>query len=205
MCTSSERHRSRSVGGFTAMELILGTALALLLVTSIAPLWISLENSGVRGADRVIKVMQGRVAVARLERDLRLATGGGCLFSTSGALLDATSDQVVFLSRSVDSDAETPMLVEWEISSGRLMRRWGGCPSSRPLVFAHSLYVDHKTMLEGVASASEFCYVIGGQVRRGVVPKGDLALVEAVMLHVGVRDDSAILQSGPSTIAPVGR
>ncbi len=46
--------------------------------------------------------------------------------------------------------------------NGALMRRWGVCPSVRPAVFKHTLYLDHKTMLENVAPESRFEYVVGG-------------------------------------------
>ena len=185
------------------MELMLGLTLGILLMLAVAPLWLSLQMSGAREADRVIKVLQARVAVARLERDLRLATAGGCPFSTIEAVLEATPAQVVFLRRDADDGDLT--IVEWEVSSGRLMRRWGWCPASRPATYENGLYIDHKTMLEEVNDGSGFCYSVRGQVRQGPIPAQELSLIDAVTMRLGVRADNGTWSSGLSTTARVGR
>jgi hypothetical protein len=192
-----------SSSGFTAMELILGITLALLVIMALAPLWLSLQRSGTWEADRVIKVMQARVAIARLERDLRLATAGGCLFSTSEAVLEATPTQVVFLCRGTD-DGDL-LIVEWEVSEGRLMRRWGWCPPSRPTTYTNPLYIDHKTMFEEVAEGSGFCYSVCGRPRLGPISKEELSLIDAVTMRLSVLGDAGAWSSGLSTTAPVGR
>ena len=84
--------------------------------------------------------------------------GGGCLFPTSGALLEASASQVVLLQRAADGSG--PVIVEWEIVRGALMRRWGSCPVATSGHVPHSLYKDHKTMLEDVGTGSSFTYVV---------------------------------------------
>jgi Tfp pilus assembly protein PilW len=63
-------------GGFSVVELLVGLALALCLATAAAPLWLSLESAGVQEAERTVQWLQGRVALARLERDLWLPLRG---------------------------------------------------------------------------------------------------------------------------------
>ena len=204
MCTSRRiRPKGESSTGFTAMELLLGIALALLVVMAVAPLWLSLQKSGTREADRVIKVMQARVAIARLERDLRLATAGGCKFTTNEAVLEATPTQVVFLCRGVDDGGL--QIVEWEVSQGRVMRRWGWCPASRPATYANPLYIDHKTMLEEIAEGSGFCYSVCGSLRPGPIPAEELSLIDGVTMRLSVVGDAGTWSGGLSTTAQVGR
>jgi prepilin-type N-terminal cleavage/methylation domain-containing protein len=166
--------------GFTLIELLVGLALALTITAAVAPLWFSLESAGARETDRTVHSLQGRVAVARLERDLRLASAAGCPFSVSAPILEASDSQVVFLLRTEAGGA--PTLVEWEIVNGTLMRRWGVCPPLRPSVFKHTLYLDHKTMLENVAPGSGFRYVVEGVPATEPILGEQLDAIEAVLL-----------------------
>jgi prepilin-type N-terminal cleavage/methylation domain-containing protein len=110
--------------GFTLVELLVGLALSVSLALAVAPLWLSLEGTGTRAADRTVWVVQERVAVTRLERDLRLAGAEECAFSIAGPVLEASGSQVVFLARSCAESAESEVtIVEWEIARGSLMRR----------------------------------------------------------------------------------
>jgi type II secretory pathway pseudopilin PulG len=156
MCTSKGlRQDGRTVGacgGFSVIELILGLALTVCLAVAVAPLWLSLQGTGVREGDQTVRLLQARVAAARFERDLRLASAAGCPFSLSAPILEASPSQVVFVERPTAGAAL--ILVEWEIVDGTLMRRRGACPVARPVIFSHSLFVDHKTMLEGVRPGS---------------------------------------------------
>jgi len=190
-------------GGFTLVELLVGLALAAAVAVAVAPLWASLERAGADETDRTVQSLQGRVAIARLERDLRLASAAGCLFALSGPVLEASGNQVVFLQRTGDDGATT--LVEWEIVNGALMRRWGPCPATRPLAYGHSLYVDHKTMLDDVAAGSAFAYVVGGAPATVPVRGQDLDRIDAVVLDARV----VLEEAGPavkvSTAARVAR
>lgn len=204
MCTSRLwRLPQGLLRAFTAIELLLGLTLAIVVIMAVAPLWLSLEKTGVREADRVITVMQARVAIARFERDLRLASAGECPFATAEAVLAATPSQVVLLSRGADDGSLR--VVEWEVVSGRLMRRWGWCPPARPVTYENGLYLDHKTMLEGVAEGSGFSYGLSDRSEVEMVPGDELSLIRAVTLSLGSEVNSAVRRSGLSTTAPVGR
>ncbi|MBN1321826.1 MAG: hypothetical protein JXA87_13425 [Thermoleophilia bacterium] len=185
------------------IELLVGLALALCLAAVAAPLWLSLESAGAREGDRTVQWLQGRVAVARLERDLRLASGDSCLFAVSGPLLEATADQVVFLGRTRPGAA--PILVEWELVGGSLMRRWGDCPTARPSSYRHSLYRDHKTMLEGVRPGSVFAYLVDGVATAGPIAQANLESVEAVVLTMRVDVEGERGSVRVATTARVGR
>ena len=164
------------------VELLVALALSVSLAMAVAPLWISLMSTGTRETDRTIWLLQERVAAARFERDLRLAGAEGCLFPVAGALLEASGSQVVLLERAADCSA--PVIVEWEITRGSLMRRWGACPTRRPVTFQHSLYEDNKTMLEQVGAGSLFTYIVEGVERPAPIAETDLASVEKVVLHL---------------------
>lgn len=168
--------------GFTLIELLVGLALALMITVAGSSLWFSLENAGARETDRTVRSLQGRVAGARLERDLRLASAAGCPFSVSSPILEASASQVVFLERG--SADGTPTLVEWEIVNGALMRRWGNCPAIWPSVYKHALFLDHKTMLEDVAPGSSFKYMVGGMLTPAPIPRERLDTIDAVVLDV---------------------
>ncbi|MBN1630514.1 MAG: prepilin-type N-terminal cleavage/methylation domain-containing protein [Thermoleophilia bacterium] len=181
MCTSKP-HTGCFGAGFTLVELLVALALSVCLALALAPFWISLMTAGTRETDRTVWLIQQRVAAARLERDLRLAGAEGCLFPAAGALLEASGSQVVFLQRAADGSA--PLIVEWEIARGSLMRRWGSCPVHRPVVLQHSLYEDNKTMLEDVGAGSSFTYVVAGAEQPAPVGESDLGSVETVVLNL---------------------
>jgi prepilin-type N-terminal cleavage/methylation domain-containing protein len=150
---------STSNRGFTLIELLVGLALSLMLALAIAPLWIAAEKVTVEGGDRVLATFQARTMVARLERDLRLASalGGGGL--ECAPVVEADGHHLVVVTRSA-SDA-APEIVEWELVGGSLMRRrgpWVGVPAGG---VPHSLFSDHKTMLEGLAPGGSFAYLSG--------------------------------------------
>jgi Tfp pilus assembly protein PilW len=128
-------------GRLSLIEILLGLSIALSLALAVAPVWVSFQSLGVREGDETIWALQGHVAGARLERDLRLAGSRHCPFSTAGMILQATASQVVLLVAS--SDESAPLLVEWELVNGSLMRRWGTCPSILPSTFGHYLYSDN--------------------------------------------------------------
>jgi len=180
------------------VELLVALALSVSLAMAVAPLWISLMSTGTRETDRTIWLLQERVAAARFERDLRLAGAEGCLFPVAGALLEASGSQVVLLERAADCSA--PVIVEWEITRGSLMRRWGACPTRRPVTFQHSLYEDNKTMLEQVGAGSLFTYIVEGVERPAPIAETDLASVETVVLHLYAGGAVGPLTSGATAI-----
>jgi prepilin-type N-terminal cleavage/methylation domain-containing protein len=201
--STSRTRSSRGCDGFSLVELLVGLALAALLAAATMPLWVSLQKSGVREADRTIHLLQQRVAVARLEGDLRLASGQGCRFVTTGPILDASGSQVVFLRPAPDESG--PIIVEWEIVRGSLMRRWTDCPADRPATYRHSLYADNKTMLEEVGDATVFGYVVNGALRDGPIAPSDLASIEAVVLEQDPGGDTASAPIRMTATARVGR
>lgn len=190
--------------GFTLIELLIGLALAVSLAVALAPLWVSLETAGATEADRTVQSLQGRVAVARFERDLRLASAAGCPFALVSPILEASTSQVVFLERTANEGG--PILVEWEITNGALMRRWGLCPLSRPTAYRHALYRDNKTMLEGVAGGSAFSYVVDGEIVAAPLTEKDLGSIEAVIFDTQVvAADQRSTRVRVSTTARVAR
>jgi Tfp pilus assembly protein PilW len=180
--------RRRAEDGFSLIELLLGLSLALCVALAVAPLWTGLQALASREGDATVWSLQGRVAGARLERDLRMSGFQACPFAAASVVLQATSSQVVLLQQAPGASA--PMLVEWELTGGSLMRRWGPCPANLPTAFPHSLYTDNKTMLEDVAVAgSQFSYTLAGSETPAPVTAGDLPLVDSVAVHVvGVAD-----------------
>lgn len=180
---------ARAAQGFTLVELLVGLAMVLFIAAAVGPLWVTLEGAGASEADRTVQSLQGRVAVARFERDLRLASAAGCPFAVATPILEASTSQIVFLTRTTEEspgEDGAPLLVEWEIAAGVLMRRWGSCPASRPLEYRHSLYLDHKTMLEDVGAGSSFAYVVDGEMTAGPISGEDLGAIGAVILDAQV-------------------
>lgn len=152
---------STSSRGFTLIELLVGLALSLMLALAIAPLWTTAEKVTVEGGDRVLATFQARTMVARLERDLRLASALGSGGLECAPVVEADKHHLVVVTRS-GSDA-TPEIVEWELVGGSLMRRrgpWVGVPAG---AVSHSLFNDHKTMLEGLAAGASFAYLSGSR------------------------------------------
>jgi hypothetical protein len=180
--STSKATSSGANAGFSAVELVLGLALTLCLALAVAPLWLSLQSAGVREGDQTVRLLQGRVAVARFEHDMRLASAASCPFSLSAPILEASPSQTVFLTRTAVDAA--PVLVEWEIVNGILMRRRGVCPATRPTAFAHSLFVDHKTMLQGVKAGSSFVYLADGEIVDPSAGAVSLASVDSVVVEL---------------------
>jgi type II secretory pathway component PulJ len=196
--------RCRDAVGLSLIELLLALALGLCLALAVAPLWTSFQALGARETDKTIWTLQARVAAGRLERDLRAATAEGCPFPVDGPVLQATSSQVVLLVRKDGSAA--PILVEWELTAGALMRRWGPCPAQKPLTYAHSLYSDSKTMLEGIASAtSAFGYYRAGVGLEAPALGPDLAGIDGVSLMLGSGGASPGVGESVRVFARVGR
>ena len=182
--------------GFTLIEVLLGLSLALCIALGLAPVWVSFQSLGVKEGDETVWALQGRVAVARLEKDVRLSGSQSCAFPTAGTVLQATAAQVVLLVSSPGSTA--PILVEWELVNGSLMRRWGACPAGRPSTFPHSLYPDSKTMLEDVdTTQSGFSYLVAGR-DAAVVAASDLPLISGVSLRIVEHGQGA---GGPVSVA----
>ena len=189
--------------GFTLIELVLGLALSVILALAVAPLWTSLQGGSVSEGDQTLRLLQERVAVSRFERDLRLASAAGCLFELSAPVVEATGQRVVFLAPATRGSA--PIVVEWEIGGGTLMRRWGDCPLTRAAAWAGSAYRDNKTMLEGVQSGSSFSYVVHGRVVGGPSTEAELAAIEAVVLDLRAKSEGARSPVRVASEARVGR
>jgi hypothetical protein len=207
MCTSrslpQDRRNTGTCGGFSLIELILGLALTACLAVAVAPLWLSLQTTGVREGDQTVRMLQARVAVARFERDLRLASAADCPFSLSAPILEASPSQVVGGGRL--PAAAAPVLVEWEIVNGTLMRRRGACPVARPPAFSHSLFVDHKTMLEGVEPGSSLAYLVGSVLIDRSVGVVDLTLIDRVVLELQTTAEDATAPVHVTARGRVGR
>ena len=186
--------------GFSLIELLVGLALTLIVAMAALALWEGLERTGAGAGDRMVRLIQGRVAVARLSRDLRLASAQGCPFVASGAVLEASSEHVVLLTRS--GDPGDLLLVEWELVGGSLMRRRGSCPATRPATITHSLFVDNKTMIEDVRPGSCFRFFASGVEVGSPVNPGCLAAIDEVRLdaragEVGQRTVVDVAGSSP--------
>jgi Tfp pilus assembly protein PilV len=181
--------------GFSLLELLIGLSLTVCVALAVAPLWTSLEAKAKADGDRAIVLLQQRVAIARLERDLRAASAAGSLFPASCALLQATPHQIVLLAASA-SDGGT-YLVEWEVTGGAIMRRRGPCPAAIPAAFPHSLYTDSKTMLENVASSTHFVFTSSSGAAVVDPVEGDTLLrVTTVVLQGATRVPGASKTSG---------
>jgi hypothetical protein len=180
--TSTSSGERRRTAAFTIIELMVGISIAACLALAIAPVWNSWEKKGDGEADQSIWFIQSRVAMTRFERDLRQGGAAHCPFVTGGAVLEATGSQVVVLEHG-EGDA-APLVIEWEIVRGSLMRRWRPCPEIKPASWSHSAYVDSKTMLEGVGAASGLAYYAGSERLSAPVDEAHLALVTTVRLQL---------------------
>jgi hypothetical protein len=201
-CISRPRAKEWS-GGFSAIELLIGLSLTVCLALTVCPLWTHIERAAAARTDMSVALVQSRVAVARLESDMRLSSAANCRFAAPGPILEASSSQVVFLEPA--GAGMDPVLVEWEFSGGALMRRRGVCPVLRPVGFGHSLYLDHKTMLERLAPGGTFSYLVNGTTVAGPLPVSALAGVEAVILDARLRAVGGPGWIDVSTVAWVGR
>lgn len=203
--TSTTRTSRGGGAGFTVVELLLGLALSVALAAAAAPVLLSLERTGIENTDQTVWLVQQRVVAARFERDLRLACAQACPFNAAGAILEASESQVVFVRGSVDGSSA--LVVEWEVVNGSLMRRWGLCPEVCPATFAHSLYVDHKTMIEDLGSGSSFAYEVRGGIASASIGHGDLGLVRTVRLRLvqSGTEPAAGPSGGAASLTTVGR
>jgi hypothetical protein len=201
--STSKATSSGASAGFSAIELILGLALTVCLAVAVAPLWLSLQSTGVQQGDQTVQLLQGRVAAGRFEHDMRLASATNCPFPLSGPILEASPSRTVFLTRTTVDAA--PVLVEWEIVNETLMRRRGVCPATRPAAFAHSLFVDHKTMLEGVKLGSSFVYLADGKVVDPYADGFSGASVDAVVLELHTASAGATATVHVAARGRVGR
>jgi len=194
--------QAKPAHGFSVIELLLGIALTVCLAMAVSPLLLSLERTAVAQGDQGICLLQGRVAVARLERDLRLASAEGCEFPTETPILSAKESELVFLLPA--SSGSGLLIVEWQHVSGALMRRQGPCPEGRPLSISQSLFSDHKTMVEGVLDGAGFTYDIGARV----VPTAaawELPLIRSVRLTFEAKAEKAAGTVRLLSRATVGR
>lgn len=195
---------ARWQAGFSLIEILLALSLALCLALGVAPLWVSFQSLGAREGDETIWTLQGRVAGARFERDLRLSGLQGCPFATATSVLQASASQVVLLVTTSGSGA--PLLVEWEIVNDSLMRRWGPCPATRPSTFSHALYSDNKTMLENVDTArSKFSYVVAGCAAEVPLPAADEPLLDSVTMELSGRQEGAAAGAVMTASGRIGR
>lgn len=201
-CTSKRRLKG-GAAGFSALELLIGLALTVGLALAVCPLWTQMNEAAANRTDLSVAMVQSRVAIARLERDLRLSSAADCRFTCTGPILEASVDQVVFLESAGTGLA--PLLVEWELNGGALMRRRGACPAVRPGTFGHMIYADHKTMLEQLEAGGTFRYVVDGMVVGGPVAASALAEIEAVILDASVRVAGGSGAVAVATAARVGR
>lgn len=200
--STSRALRSHGPAGFTAVELLIGLVIAGCLAGALVPVWISLLRAGESESDRGIWYLQSRVALARFERDLRVSGAAGCRFSVAGSVLEATPSQVVLFCKA--EGVSVPVIVEWEIVKGSLMRRWGPCPEVMPRSFPHSLYADSKTMLENLAGGSSLRYSRGDAQLKVPMDPGDLVLIDSVRLELTGGSSAKSGEIGVSTVARVG-
>lgn len=170
------------------MELIVYLGLVAALAASVLPLWVIVQTRASAASDRMIQVVAARVVAARFERDLRVASAAGLAGGDCSPLLSGTAQEVVTITRT--QDASGLELVEWEIVGSRLMRRRGPWPGSVPSPITHALYLDHKTMLEGLAPGSHFAYRSATATLPVPLPTEDLARVTAVGLHLEGRGET---------------
>jgi len=173
--------------GFTLMEALVGLVVAVLLVVALSGVWVGLERRGAAWNDRMVLLMQSRVAAARLERDLRLATAEGCAGVENGLIVAARPTEIIFVSRcAADGGLE---LVEWELIGGSLMRRRLPWPGELPVPLGHAAFSDHKTMLDGVVAAPGFRYFSGAHELPTLVPSEFRALIDTVEVRTRLTGD----------------
>ena len=198
-CTSESPRRGHS-WGFTVVELLIGLVIAGCLAGALAPVWLSLQRAGETESDRGIWYLQSRVALARFERDLRISGAGGCHFPVAGSVLEATPSQLVILSKAAEQSV--PVIVEWEMVKGTLMRRWGPCPEAMPSGFRHSIYSDSKTMIENLDAGSSFSFFADGV--RVTPPLDTCELVSIDSVFLDLRGGS-FTRPGGVNVSTVGR
>jgi len=140
------------------LELLLALSLTLVLAAAVIPLWSSLHSTQAAASDHVIGLLQARVASRRLERDPASGVVRGHAHARS--LIEGDARHVVVLTLS--GTGGRLELVEWELMGTSLMRRrqaWDDSVVRVPI--RHSLFSDHKTMLEDVQAGSIFTFTAG--------------------------------------------
>ena len=167
--------------GFTLLELLLALALTVTLAAAVLPVWTGLLEYQTAASDHVIDLAQGRVAGARLVRDLRLASAADMAQAGGVALLRAEEEELVLLSQvGVEGGLE---LVEWELDGSRLVRRRSPWSGPLPDSIGHGAFIDHKTMLEGVSGDARFAYMAGGiRLLTPVIEPKERRLIDTVSL-----------------------
>lgn len=168
--------------GLSLIEVLVALCLSLVLLLGIAPLWVSLYRTGVGTHEVLVDLQRWRVVAARLERDLRMASGDVPGRLDCVPVLEATATRVVFVTQS--AQAEGLEIVAWEIVAGSLMRRRAPLPLAGPPTLP-SAFQDNKTMLEGTAGGT-FSYSAGGLELGTAVPPTDLRRVGAVRFECRV-------------------
>lgn len=159
---SSGGSAGRRQQGFTLMEMLVGLAMGVAVILAFTPVWLGLERREAAWNDRLITLLQSRVAAARLERDLRLASTLDCSGLVGGPLLQCTPGAVVVVTR--EGASAGPEIVKWEFVDGVLMRRRLAWPGFVPDPLKNGVFLDNKTMLEGLAEAHFHCFVGAAEV-----------------------------------------
>ena len=144
------------------MEMLVGLAIGVAVILAFTPVWLGLERREATWNDRLITLLQSRVAAARLERDLRLASTIDCSGLVGGPLLQCAPAAVVIATR--EDASAGPEIVKWEFVNGALMRRRLTWPGFVPEPLKNSTFLDNKTMLEGLANAHFHCFVGAAEV-----------------------------------------
>ncbi len=205
--------RGLRTSGFTVIEVLVGLLVTSLLIMAVAPMWVGLERRGSVWNDRVVVLLQTRVAAARLERDLRLIATEACPGLRGSALLDASASNMVFVTSAAEG---VPEIVKWEFTGGSLMRRRVPWPGYMPSSFGTGTFIDHKTMMERVAPGAKFIFYQGSAEVLPPIPAEGRAYVDriAVTAEVGTISSagasSSVSAPGAGTVtvtwaAEVGR
>ncbi|MHB0978579.1 MAG: PulJ/GspJ family protein [Thermoleophilia bacterium] len=162
--------------GLSLVEVLVALSLSLVILLGIAPLWVTTLRTGVGTHEQLVGLQRWRVVLARLERDLRMASADGGQDLGCTPLLEATSTRVMLLTRSTQAGGLE--IVAWEFVAGSLMRRRTPLPVEGPPQFLGG-FRDNKTMIEAV-EGGVFSYRTGGVELGSAVPWADLRLVDAV-------------------------
>ena len=85
--------RARDEGGFTLVELLMASAMGVVIVLGALQLMDFTVKSGRQTTDRVEAVQKGRIAVEQMTRQLRSQV---CVSANDPSLIEGTSDRVVW-------------------------------------------------------------------------------------------------------------
>ena len=139
-----------SESGFSLTEVVVGLAITLLLLAASVPLWIGVQHSTSLRSERLLDLSRWQVVQARLERDLRLARPGSLESDPTGLLLLREARRVVVLTQAVWGEGLE--VVCWESAGGSLMRRRRPYDPLVGVGAVPGVFLDSKTMLEGLRS-----------------------------------------------------